>query len=155
MNYNNKLGVYVHGKKDKKPIKNEEFHLQCQIVSWLKFQYPSVRFCATLGGVRVGIGLAKKLKRQGYCAGIPDLILYCPQRYFKTEEDRMKEYNSPNKLRYSHIIRCGLAIEFKVGKNKLSPEQQEWQDYLFSNGYKHIIIRDFDEGIKAIKEYLG
>jgi len=119
-----------------------EFNLQCQVISWIKYQYPNIKFCASLGGVRVGIGLATKLKRMGYCKGFPDLMICKPKGY------------KSNKLVWEY---CGLFIEFKAPNKKpdVSPEQTEWINYLLSEGYTTSVCNDYDEAIKIIKDYLG
>jgi hypothetical protein len=114
--------------------KQDEYRLQCQVVGWLQLQYPDVRYCANLGGVRVGIGLAVKLKRMGYSAGIPDLMIF-------KKSDR----------------RCNFAplmIEFKTPSGILSDKQKEWIKYLNDNDYPVEVCRTFEDAQKIINEYL-
>lgn len=111
---------------------SEEYVAQVHVVRWLMIQYPDVLFCATLGGVRVGIGLARKLKMQGYQAGIPDLVIYEPRKGYH-----------------------GLMIEMKkeIG-GVVSDSQMCWGRELISRNYKFEICHGEDQAMKVIKEYL-
>ena len=66
-------------------------------------QDAGILYCATMGGVRLTIGQARKCKAAGYRKGIPDLIIFTP---------------SGGKV--------GLAIELKTLKGRPSVEQKEW-----------------------------
>jgi hypothetical protein len=48
----------------------------------------------------------------------------------------------------------GLYIEFKIGKNKLTPEQEEWGERSRAKGYATAVCYDMDDAVKAITEYL-
>lgn len=48
----------------------------------------------------------------------------------------------------------GLYIEFKIGKNKLTAEQEEWGERVRSKGYITAVCYTMDDAIKAITEYL-
>lgn len=73
-----------------------------------------------------------KLKRMGVKKGVADFFLAVPS------------------LTYH-----GLWIELKVGKNKLSPEQQRFLERKNARGYKAIECRGLDECKKAVIEYLS
>jgi hypothetical protein len=91
-------------------------------------------------GVRVGIGAAKKMKRQGAVKGFPDLFLPIAMA---THDSMMWGYH-------------GLFVELKRRKGgTVSPEQREIHRLLREQGYRVEVCRGSDEAIRCIKEYLG
>ena len=94
---------------------------------------------ATLNGVKLPIGLAKKMKRAGNRAGVPDLILPVVQTddYF--------------------MVKCpGLFIELKREKRGVvSDAQKAFQAALVEEGYKVCVARGAREAIEIITEYLA
>ena len=108
-----------------------EDDLQTMIVNYIKLQYPTVRFCASLGGIRTGIKQAKKAKRTGYSKGFPDLQI-CEAR---------KEYH-------------GLFLEIKTNKGYATIYQKNWIEALNERGYKAVITKGFDEAKKVLDDYL-
>ena len=50
-----------------------EERLQSEVVKYIGYKYPKVRFCASLGGIYTGPRQAAKAKRTGYKRGFPDL----------------------------------------------------------------------------------
>ena len=108
-----------------------EDDLQTIIVNYIKLQYPTARFCASLGGIRTGIKQAKKAKRTGYSKGFPDLQI-CEAR---------KEYH-------------GLFLEIKTNKGYATIYQKNWIEALNERGYKAVITKGFDEAKKVIDDYL-
>jgi len=69
---------------------------------------------------------------EGVKRGVPDLMLPLPTDKFH-----------------------GLFIEMKFGKNKMTPEQQEFFDYATQQGYCCRVAYSADEAMKIIDEYLG
>lgn len=49
----------------------------------------------------------------------------------------------------------GLYIEFKYGKNKLSPEQVAFGEFVQKQGYKTGVAYTADEAIEILQEYIG
>jgi len=110
-----------------------EATIQTAVVAYIKLQYPEVRYCASLGGIRTGIKQAKKAKATGYVAGVPDLqIMEAKGGYF------------------------GLFVEIKFNK-KCYPSlpQRNWIKDLNVRGYKAVVTKGFDETIEAIDDYLS
>jgi len=83
------------------------------------------------GGSRNAIE-AKNLKRQGVKAGVPDLFLPLPN----------KKYH-------------GLFVEMKYGKNRPTPNQKEWIEYLNSVGYLAVICYGAEQALDIIKKYIA
>jgi hypothetical protein len=94
--------------------------------------YPQLKWLVHIpnGGSR-HIREAVELKAQGVKAGVPDLMLPFPTKYF-----------------------AGLFIELKAGKNKTSIEQDEWLQYLSSVGYMTSVQWSWEGARDLIVDYL-
>jgi len=76
-----------------------------------------VLFCASAGGMHTPNKMAAiRMKRTGYKAGHPDIIIYEPRGKYH-----------------------GMAVELKCGSYS-SPEQKKWQEELIKRGYYAIIV---------------
>ena len=95
-------------------------------------KYPQLKWLVHIpnGGSR-HIREAVELKAQGVKAGIPDLMLPYPTKYF-----------------------AGLFIELKAGKGKTSKEQDEWLQYLSSVGYMTSVQWTWEGAKDLIVDYL-
>ena len=110
-----------------------EAKLQEAVTLYLKLQYPGVKYCASLGGIRTGIKQARKARKTGYVKGFPDLQI---------TEARKGYY--------------GLFLELKKdNKAYASESQKNWIQALNERGYKAQITKGLDATIKAINDYLG
>jgi len=112
----------------------KEFPVQCEIVLWLNSLQPEVLFCASAGGMRTSIGVAKKMKRAGYKRGFPDIFIYEPRGKYH-----------------------GLALEVKF-QGTTQVEQKDWKAKLEARSYKAIIMPnnlDFQEAIEWAKREIG
>tara|TARA_R110000787_G_scaffold69790_1_gene155205 strand:+ start:20158 stop:20514 length:357 start_codon:yes stop_codon:yes gene_type:complete len=112
--------------------RQDELKIQIAVVNWIKSNFPEIRYCASSGGMRTSLSVAKKMKASGYVKGFPDLFLYHPTM----------KHN-------------GLAIELKTMTGKLSPHQKEWITDLNSRGYFAKCTHGFEETIDLITEYLN
>lgn len=117
-------------------MKNLEHQNQCALFTWAKInerKYPALElmFAVPNGGHR-HIAVARKLKAEGVKAGVPDIFLPWPTRQGS-----------------------GLFIEMKVGKNKVTPAQQEWLDRLSNAGYKIALCYGWEQAKNVIEEYLN
>jgi VRR-NUC domain-containing protein len=84
---------------------------------------------------------AVRLKKEGLKKGVCDLFLAIP---------------SYDGIKTEMNIRRGLWIEVKSKKGKLSNYQKEWIKLMRQYcGYSVSVVRSVDEGIQAIKDYLG
>lgn len=79
---------------------------------------------------RRSFALARKMKREGLSAGLPDVLCLAPSEYYK-----------------------GLAIEFKVGVNKQTPAQIAWQAKLEKIGWLYRVCYSLDEAVNVVNEY--
>ena len=73
-----------------------EARLQSEVVKYIQLQYPKVKYCASLGGIRTSMTQAVMAKRTGYVKGFPDLFIY---------EAKEKKFH-------------GLALEIKTIKGR-------------------------------------
>ena len=76
------------------------------------------------------------LKAKGMKAGIPDCMIF----------DGFYEQAA------SEVFYYGLAIELKVGKNKPTASQVEWQAKLRACGWRVEVCRSLDEALAVLHE---
>jgi len=113
----------------------KEYEEQCTVFDWAR------RYCkldgidlmyATMNGVRMPIGLARKMKKAGLCAGPPDINIDVARGGWHGFRGEMK----------------------RTKGGVLSDDQKEWHDRLRSEGYFVVVAKGAAEMIAAIKEYL-
>ena len=114
-----------------------EGNIQKQVVRYLRMQYPTVLFTASIAGIETTMLQMVRLKAMGYLKGTPDLMILepsCPIGY----------------------TFHGLFIELKADKktSKASPEQKDFIDRLQKRGYEASICYGFDEAKYVIDSYL-
>lgn len=124
--------------------RKEEYHIQKQVVEWLKLEHPNVMFRSDLGGLKLPIGQATKAKQlQMDEKGWPDLFIAEP-RY----------------------IWHGLFIEIKVKRSDLYTKKGELRstkhiidqaatlNKLLDKGYCAVFSAGYKETIDIIESYL-
>lgn len=89
-------------------------------------------YSATVGGVRVAMHTALKMKQAGYKKGIPDLLIFEPRKGY-----------------------VGLAIEVKTATGRASEHQKEWQKRLQEKGWKAEICKGLNACITEIDNYFS
>ena len=90
------------------------------------------RLFAVPNGGKRDARTASKLKEEGVVAGVSDLILLVPNRFYGA-----------------------LLIEMKTTKGKQSKLQSEWEQTITSKGeYKYVVCHSMDEFISEINDYL-
>lgn len=114
-----------------------ESHHQCALVQWWntighkKHGIPKeALFAVPNGGARTAITGAR-LKREGVRKGVFDILLMVCRK-------------SSN----------GLWIEMKHGKNKLTPEQEQFSLMASAAGYECVVCWNWEEAKKEIEGYL-
>jgi hypothetical protein len=115
-----------------------EFEIQCKIVRLIDrlnaTQKAGILYCSTQGGVRVPIGIARKMVASGYRKGIPDLMIYSP----------------------SHDGQfIGLAIELKAAKGRVSEHQIQWLEDLRARGWRAEVGWGLDSSVSLIFEHFS
>lgn len=122
-----------------------EHQIQCGIVEWAnntKTPYGQNKIgdfiLAIPNGGNRSITEALRLKKEGVKKGVSDLFLAMPVTFNYGED-------------HGH----GLWIEVKSKKGKVSKAQENWAVLMIKSNYECRIVYSVDEGIQAIKDYLG
>ena len=98
---------------------------------------------ATLNGLRLPIGQARKASRAGMRKAVPDIWL--PVRAFRPGWNDIGDA-------YWH----GLCVELKRLKGgHLDEDQKAYHELLREQGYKVVVCKGAEAAIKEIEEYLG
>ena len=104
---------YTVGKRIKKND-NPEYRIQKMVAEFLDNM--PILWTASSNGIKLSIGVAKKLKLMGYKKGSPDIYIFEPIGKWH-----------------------GMTIETKSPVGKPTKDQIEWQIKLFNRGYYAII----------------
>lgn len=107
-----------------------EYQIQAAFVQMIQGQYPDVLFSATVGGIRLSIGAAMKMKKAGYVRGVPDLVFFEPRRGY-----------------------CGLCIEVKKKGGRPSKQQKQWKADLRERGYRSVVCTGLKECVMEFNHY--
>lgn len=112
----------------------EEHRIQRACVRWFNLKHRKLKgrlFAVPNGGKR-DARTAAKLKEEGVVAGVADLILLVPNRFYGA-----------------------LLIEMKTAKGKQSKSQIDWEQIITSKGeYKYVVCHSIDNFIKEVDDYL-
>jgi len=113
-----------------------EHDTQAAFMDYMRYHedaLPELRWIHAIpnGGAR-DVVTGARMKREGVKAGVWDVFLPYP----------CGDYH-------------GLYIEFKHGKNKLTPEQREFGEYVEMHGYKTGVAYTVEEAIEIVRSYLG
>lgn len=99
-----------------------EFEICCSLKQWIDLTYPNIKYRFDLGGIRVPIGLAKKIKMLQQGRGWPDLTIMEPfllyERHYcglviEVKKDRSEVYRKDGKIKkkITKIYSEGILIE--------------------------------------------
>lgn len=116
-------------------MKRDESILQSECVRWFRYQHPKETIFAIPNGGKRDVGTALRLNHEGVLSGVADLFI---MRGFSGDAN-------------SH----GLFIEMKVGKNKQTESQKEFEVKAIANGYTYSVCYSFDEFKKTVNNYLN
>lgn len=133
MTFDEMMAMQSQSKSRRKP-RDLEHKLQSSCVRWFRLQYPKMKhnlFSVPNGGKRDAV-TAAKLKEEGALAGVADLILLKPNRFYGA-----------------------LLIEMKTKKGSQSDAQKEWQQKIINDGYNYVVVRSLEDFQSTIKEYLA
>jgi hypothetical protein len=97
-------------------------------------RYPRLKFIHAIpnGGKR-HVRVAMKMKAEGVKRGVADVFV------------PLIGYGGQH----------GLYLEFKAGKNDLTPEQQEFRDFVEREGFVYRCCYSTEEAIFELEKYLG
>jgi hypothetical protein len=121
-------------KPARKRHNDEEHRIQCSCVRWFNLKYRKLqgRLFAVPNGGKRDARTAAILKEEGVVAGVADLILLIPNRFYGA-----------------------LLIEMKTAKGKQSTSQKQWQKLITERReYKYIVCRSLDEFISEVEDYI-
>lgn len=121
-------------------LKKEE-HLQTIICRYISLQYPHILFNIDLSGVKLPIGIAKKISRLRSNRAFPDMVIYAKKGNYGAlflELKRETPYRKDGKLK----------------KNKHLEEQNVIIERLKEEGYAASFVWNFDQAKKIIDDYL-
>lgn len=108
-----------------------EDHEQAALFEWASYHKELKWMHSIPNGGQRHIATAAKLKKTGVKAGVLDIFLPVWR----------PPYN-------------GLYIEMKVGKNKLTPAQAEFSDFVTMNNFKVAVCYSASEAIGEIMKYM-
>jgi len=112
-------------------IMNKEDNLLLSVASYLRLQYPAVLFCHIANERKTSIQQGAKLKRLGVRAGMPDILIFQPNKTYS-----------------------GLAIELKIKPNRPTKNQLEVLTMLSNNNWNTAVCYSFDEAKNLIDKHL-
>lgn len=111
--------------------RSPEHDLQVELVELIKAHAPDILFTATVGGVRLSMNQAKRMKAAGYLRGVPDLLFFEPRGAFR-----------------------GLAIELKAKKGgRVSPDQRNVIDGLKTRGWRAEVAHGYAHAMSILRDY--
>jgi len=149
-------------KKKEKEMMGSEHEEQVALFEWAEWNkrtYPELElmFAIPNGGQR-HVVVAKKLKDEGVQAGVPDVFL--PVARFRSYKDLAHLPSGAcciceEELCEDGLLYHGLFIEMKVGKNKLTQNQDEWIDSLVDEHYMCAVCYGAEEAINVLEWYLS
>lgn len=116
-----------------RPRRNEEHRLQVSCVTWFRMIYPEhagLLYAVPNGGRRDAV-TGRHLKAEGVLAGVSDLNLDLPNRYYH-----------------------GMRIEMKIRTGRQQQSQRRYQQDVERAGYKYAICRSLDAFMEVVKEYM-
>ena len=113
--------------------KQSEHDLQSNCIEWFRMQYPklSLNLFAVPNARKCDYKTANYLKKEGVTSGVADCFLAVPSGEFH-----------------------GVFIEFKVGNNKQSSAQLDFELAMRNINYGYWLVYDFDKFVKSINIYL-
>ena len=119
-----------------------EKQLHKTICKYIKLQYPKTIFITDGSGLRVSIGEAKRLKQLRSDNGIPDIIIF-----------------QPNKCFHALFIEVKAKSPFKkdgtLFADKHLQEQQDMKTRLNNLGYYAEFVWSFNQATKIIDDYMN
>lgn len=119
--------------KTKRKNKDDEHRIQSSCVQWFRLAHSDIAgllYAVPNGGRRDAV-TGRKMKEEGVLAGVSDLNLDVPNRFYH-----------------------GLRIEMKTRTGRQQKSQIEFQHLVESQGYKYAICRSFDDFKRCVDRYL-
>jgi hypothetical protein len=112
-----------------------EHQLQSACVEWFGWKYPKLigfYFAIPNGMWSKNIHAALKCRREGMIRGVPDTFLMLPKNGYH-----------------------GFWIEFKIGSNKLTPEQAAFKFNAITSGFNYSSVYTVEQFEQEVSNYLN
>ena len=123
---------YQMSKESKfKKYEGPEVNFQISVANYLRLKGLEGKFHHSPNEGLMKPQYGAKRKAMGVSSGYPDIMIHVKNSNFN-----------------------GFAIELKVGRNILSPQQKEWLKCLENANWKVLCSYSFDEVIYEVDEYL-
>lgn len=133
-----------------------------QFCQYIKLQYPHLLFNTDLSGVRLPIGLAKKLKNLRSDRAWPDIFIAEPRGqyhglYIEMKKDGLQLLTKDGKLKKQtkSIYKNIGGQRVKIGESDHISEQYNMLIALKNKGYKAVFCPGCEIAIKVLNEYLN
>lgn len=125
-------------KKRKRKRFDFEYREQRSFILHMRVVHRDILFTASTQGMKLPIGIAKKLKVMGYNVGTPDVMIFEPRGKY-----------------HGLFIEMKRSITFENSKKgKLSESQKIFLDMLDKRGYKTAVCYGHQEAIDTLENYL-
>lgn len=121
-----------------------EYQEQVLLCEYIRYHYPLVIFFSDLSGIKLPMGLAKKVKGLKCSRGIPDLFIACPTKGY---------YGL-----FIELKRTGTKLYKKNGdiyKDAHLEEQARVLDNLRKDGYRAEFCLGYQDAVTLIDWYLA
>lgn len=149
-------------------MKHED-HLQIACMDYVRWKHPDILAIHIPNGGSRNVIEAKKLKRMGVTAGVPDIFIPCKgkmkissSKSLSLDSSYLDDFEKMAIEEASKIFPGDISLkangffcELKVGKNKPSKLQLEMHQKLTHLGYYVCVCYTLDEFIKEVEWYLG
>lgn len=134
-------------------MRHDEHDIQAAIVAWfdMRFAGKNYNLIASANGGRRDAVTGARLKATGVRRGVPDLFLAVPMPIIYC--GGIEGVDDSKWICGSGYH--GLWIEVKTPTGRVTPEQQAFMTRQSELGYRCVVVRSVDEGIKTIESYLG
>ena len=109
-----------------------EDQLQIAAMCWIRLAYPNTVSFHVANERKTSPMRGAKLKKMGVLAGVPDIHILDPRKTY-----------------------CGLFIELKTAKGRLTPSQKDVIERIENAGYKCAVCRSLDEVIEVVDDYFS
>jgi len=130
------------------PFENKlgpEERAQVAVVRYIGLKYPNVLFHHSPQETYTKSNFQKwKNRMMGTRKGCPDILIFEPTKGFYS-------LTGPDVI----VPPIGLAIEMKHGRNKCTPDQNNFLNELEKRGWQTAVCYDSEEAMHVIDEYLG
>lgn len=115
-------------KKQRTPPRHIESHIQRQMVSWFRLQYPKYIIAAIPNGGYRNPFEAKIMKGEGVLAGFSDLMIIADRNV--------------------------LFLEVKTQTGKQSNLQKEFQDKVERMGFQYYVCRSLNDFVLTVEKWI-